>query len=462
MSGTCHDACQASADCPTGQSCVKTDNATLCQLPAEADCSTTLSCSGGLVCASDLRCRAACQSRTDCTSEQMCVSGVCAAPSELDVNGQLPQKGPSPIADGGADVRASAAGGQGADVAGGVAEVGSKDSSADLPVGAADARGQDVGASDLANPATDAPQSTQPDSGPGTGSDAKTADAGGGTPDADAADRSPFTPDSSGRGDAVPDVGAVDVSPMTPASLSASPSSLDFGSVTTGQSSSAQSFAITNTGQQTSGAITVKSDNTDFVVQTGGAFDCVSGKTTLAPGTACTVHIVFSPKLAIAVTGSVAFSATPGGSSGVSVSGTSACSSDYLRDGTGTCVPYAGVVWTQTNSPQANWVSVASSSDGTKLIAASDYIYTSADSGATWTQRGSVPQYWQSVASSSDGTKLVAVTDEYIYTSADSGLIWSQAGTQQYGGVSVASSSDGTKLIAAFDSIYTSADSGVT
>ena len=79
MSGTCHDACQVSADCPIGQSCVKTGNTTICRLPAEADCSTTLSCSGGLVCASDLRCRAACLSRTDCTSEQMCVSGVCAA-----------------------------------------------------------------------------------------------------------------------------------------------------------------------------------------------------------------------------------------------------------------------------------------------------------------------------------------------------------------------------------------------
>jgi hypothetical protein len=158
--GKCHDACHTTADCPAGQ-CVKVDNTTFCQLPAEADCSTTLSCSGGLVCASDLRCRAACLSRTDCTSEQMCVNGVCAAPSELDVNGQLPQKGPSLVADGGVNV--PDASGRGAD----------------LTVGAADAQGRDAGVNDLAKPASDAPQPTQPDSGPGTGSDTKTADSGG-------------------------------------------------------------------------------------------------------------------------------------------------------------------------------------------------------------------------------------------------------------------------------------------
>jgi hypothetical protein len=135
----------------------------------------------------------------------MCVSGVCAAPSELDPNGQLPQKGPSPGADGG--VNAPDAGGQGADLAVGTSDAGSLDSGADLPVGAADARGQEASASDLANPATDAPLSTLPDSGSGTGSDTKTADSGGSLTVADAgvADRLPTTPDSSGRGDATSD-----------------------------------------------------------------------------------------------------------------------------------------------------------------------------------------------------------------------------------------------------------------
>jgi hypothetical protein len=64
--------------------------------------------------------------------------------------------------------------------------------------------------------------------------------------------------------------------------------------------------------------------------------------------------------------------------------------------------------------PGANqWSAVASSADGTKLIAVGGplcrCIYTSTDSGATWTQQtGAGQRYWGAVASSSDGTKLVA------------------------------------------------------
>ena len=104
----------------------------------------------------------------------------------------------------------------------------------------------------------------------------------------------------------------------------------------------------------------------------------------------------------------------------------------------------SGVTWTQTTAPLQPWWSVASSSDGTKLVAAADdgdcescsgiggYIYMSADSGATWTQTTAPPQYWWSVASSSDGTKLVAVSNAFfsgvgsIYTSSDSGTTWTQ------------------------------------
>jgi hypothetical protein len=82
-----------------------------------------------------------------------------------------------------------------------------------------------------------------------------------------------------------------------------------------------------------------------------------------------------------------------------------------------------------------SWVSVASSSDGTRLLAADwrtghgDYIYTSWDSGVTWTQTGT-QQSWASVASSADGTNLVAAAGGfytgYIYTSADSSATWTQ------------------------------------
>ncbi|HJX63325.1 MAG TPA: hypothetical protein VJ860_05160 [Polyangia bacterium] len=96
--GKCHDACHTSADCLAGKSCVKTDDTTFCQLPDEAFCSPALPCGGTFVCASDQHCRAPCQSRTACTSEQVCVSGVCAAPAELDSNNQLPQGGLGAVA----------------------------------------------------------------------------------------------------------------------------------------------------------------------------------------------------------------------------------------------------------------------------------------------------------------------------------------------------------------------------
>jgi hypothetical protein len=290
---------------------------------------------------------------------------------------------------------------------------------------------------------------------------------------------------------------------ITPASLTAglTTSLPSFGSVIVGQSSPEASFTITNIGQQTSGAVTVASDSSEFVVQSGGLGDCVSGVTALATNTSCTVRVVFSPKLAGARTGSVSFSATPGGSAGVGTSGTGVCGSglhdggvgfctsvgactsgyhndgtgscvvnlscptDQLSDGTGTCVPMAGVTWTQQGSSR-NWYSVASSADGTKLVAvvSGGYIWTSGDSGANWTQRGS-SQNWYSVASSADGTKLVAVVyGGYIWTSGDSGADWTQRGSSQ-NWYSVASSADGTKLVAASGSngyIWTSGDSGAT
>jgi len=82
---------------------------------------------------------------------------------------------------------------------------------------------------------------------------------------------------------------------------------------------------------------------------------------------------------------------------------------------------------------------VASSADGAKLgrrsqRAVGGDIYTSKDSGATWTPIG-LAQGWKSVASSADGTKLVAaVLDGYIYTSGDSGATWIQTGTWGSGG----------------------------
>jgi hypothetical protein len=120
-----------------------------------------------------------------------------------------------------------------------------------------------------------------------------------------------------------------------------------------------------------------------------------------------------------------------------------------------------------------NWQSVASSADGTKLVAAvfiddssggaGGRMYTSTDSGATWTPRDT-NRWWWSVASAADGTKLVAVVQSgQIYTSTDSGGSWTPRDTNR-NWQSVASSADGTKLIAAdFGGwLYVSGDSGAT
>ena len=118
------------------------------------------------------------------------------------------------------------------------------------------------------------------------------------------------------------------------------------------------------------------------------------------------------------------------------------------------------------------WRALASSSDGTKLVAVVYYgdIYTSIDSGATWVDR--TPSgtghnlNWYSVTSSSDGSKLAAVVNPgQIYTSSNSGQSWTlQSGSPGGAWRSITSSSDGTKLAAVIQGsgLYTSTDSGVT
>ena len=95
--GKCHDACKDTRDCPLGASCVKLSTGSVCQLPADAFC--TGLCSENLVCAADQRCRVGCQSAADCLTGQSCVASgtsatsVCADSTDVDVTGQLQQKG---------------------------------------------------------------------------------------------------------------------------------------------------------------------------------------------------------------------------------------------------------------------------------------------------------------------------------------------------------------------------------
>jgi hypothetical protein len=132
-----------------------------------------------------------------------------------------------------------------------------------------------------------------------------------------------------------------------------------------------------------------------------------------------------------------------------------------------------GVNWVARDSIRA-WSAVASSADGTKLVATvkGGGSYTSANSGATWpSSLGSAN--WSSVASSADGTKLVAGegdiggTTGYIYTSVNGSALSGHDNLRQW--VSVASSADGTNLIAAVygnngsgnPGVYISHNSGV-
>ncbi len=131
-----------------------------------------------------------------------------------------------------------------------------------------------------------------------------------------------------------------------------------------------------------------------------------------------------------------------------------------------------GATWVRQIAAPAvmQWSCGVSSSDGTKLFAAvgdgvSGGIYASTDSGLTWAATGAPKQNWWGMASSSDGTKLVAGSSgSGIFHSTNSGATWNKAASPSKGTYHVASSSDGTRLVAVdvFGGIYASTDSGLT
>jgi uncharacterized protein YjbI with pentapeptide repeats len=158
---------------------------------------------------------------------------------------------------------------------------------------------------------------------------------------------------------------------------------------------------------------------------------------------------------------------------------------DYLYISTN-----SGSTWTQSTNGIVSqggsgweyWIGVAVSADGSKLVAVDSqfsnggYIYVSHDSGATWmaesnyvmdpsSPNGPGTANWTAVASSADGSKLIAIDNgSLFYTSTNSGLTW-HANTNALNSWScVACSADGTHLIAGTwgDFPYTSIDSGAT
>jgi uncharacterized repeat protein (TIGR02543 family) len=128
----------------------------------------------------------------------------------------------------------------------------------------------------------------------------------------------------------------------------------------------------------------------------------------------------------------------------------------------------ANGLWTvQVGSVARQWVAMASSGDGTRLVGAETggKIYTSIDSGVTWVTRTSANKSWTAVTSSLDG-KFLAATESFgnIYTSSDFGETWVTRNTANRIWTSITSSHDG-KFLAATETngkIYTSDDYGVT
>jgi hypothetical protein len=112
----------------------------------------------------------------------------------------------------------------------------------------------------------------------------------------------------------------------------------------------------------------------------------------------------------------------------------------------------SGANWTPNTVPPQMWSSIASSADGTKLVAAAwpGSIYTSTNSGATWTSNNLSSASWSSVASSTNGSKLLAaIYGGPIFISTNSGTTWASSTAPVTNWHAVACSADGGKLLGA-------------
>lgn len=136
----------------------------------------------------------------------------------------------------------------------------------------------------------------------------------------------------------------------------------------------------------------------------------------------------------------------------------------------------SGTSWTERQPAgdlARNWTCLAMSSDGTKLLAGvyGGRLYSSADSGGTWTERqpaGNVNALWNCAAMAADGSNLiVGAYGGRLYTSANLGANWTErqpAGNTGKTWQCLDMSADGTKVVAGVNGgrLYTSADSGAT
>jgi hypothetical protein len=82
----CHQQCNVSSDCPTGQRCVpgaggEGGSSPVCQLPAESTCSSR-SCVADQTCGSDSECRATCGPTMSCGQGMTCSASGCLDPHD--------------------------------------------------------------------------------------------------------------------------------------------------------------------------------------------------------------------------------------------------------------------------------------------------------------------------------------------------------------------------------------------
>jgi RNA polymerase sigma factor (sigma-70 family) len=138
-----------------------------------------------------------------------------------------------------------------------------------------------------------------------------------------------------------------------------------------------------------------------------------------------------------------------------------------------------GVTWTRTSATNDfGWWSIAASSDGRKLLAATadmpgnvrDFkqnpdgaaafafsteftgggsIYVSTNAGIDWILTSAPTNRWVSVASSADATSLIAAGADVISISRDSGATWTTTKTPGANWTSVATSANANKIVAA-------------
>jgi hypothetical protein len=141
-----------------------------------------------------------------------------------------------------------------------------------------------------------------------------------------------------------------------------------------------------------------------------------------------------------------------------------------------------GQSWTQTSAPLAPWSSVACSTNGDRVLAATwdGAVYFSSDSAATWTLTSAPSNWWAAVTISADGARLAAAPcNGPIYISTNAGRAWTTAGLtnppewtawstnlstfSHYWWYALAMSADGSKLaVGGPYSMFISSDGGAT